>query len=697
VPTLTDLARNHTGLSGPDLEWLHSLVSDWQLLADLSFADLILWVQLSQPSSGGTAFPHGGPRAPSSMGGSRPPSPLAIPPGPRTPRGVPDGEAKISGTQSSPGGATEEPAEEPGWVAVAQMRPTTGPTSFPYDVVGSQVAPGQRLVLDTARRERRIHRESDPDWTSGVPVRAEAIPVTRDGRAIAVIERSTNLNGARTPSRLELTYLAGADDLARMVSEGTFPYPGHDTTLVRSPRVGDGLLRLDTAGRVTYASPNAQSAYRRLGLSADLMGAELGSATAQLAASGAPVDESLMVVARGRAPKETEIDVNGTAVQLRSIPLVVGGQRTGALVLVRDVTELRRRERELLTKEATIREIHHRVKNNLQTVAALLRLQARRLQAPEAREALEEAVRRVGSIAIVHETLSHTPEEIVNFDDIADRVAMMAGEVSSPEARVTPKITGQFGMLPAVVATPLAMVLTELLQNALQHGFGTAPRPSGGDAGIIEVVAARAPEQLTVTVTDSGAGLPPEFDLENTTSLGLQIVRTLVVTELGGKLVLSDRPGGGTIALVDLPVRYEPRTRQLSPGGTTPRTSRGRARWHKPPSYRAREHLPGGRPPVPLRNRRALDAGPSAEPDRPALDGPSLVLAHATPDAGVLTRIDGPAKALIEYGTSSADLLGFFDLEERRTAVSDREEQLWIYLATGGDVAPVHGVHSFSA
>jgi two-component system, sensor histidine kinase PdtaS len=509
VPTLSDLARNLTSLSGPDLEWLHSLVSDWQLLADLSFADLILWVPL---------------------------------------RGTEDDRSS-------------------GWVAVAQMRPTTGPTSFPDDVVGNQVAPGARPVLDTARAERRIHRESDPDWTSGVPVRAEAIPVTRNGQVIAVIERSTNLNGARTPSRLELTYLAGADDLARMISEGLFPYPGQDTTLVRSPRVGDGMLRLDAGGRVTYASPNAQSAFRRLGFHADLVGTELGTATAKLvasasAASGAPVDESLMLVTRGRAPRETEIDSGGTAVvQLRSIPLVVAGQRTGALLLVRDVTELRRRERELLTKEATIREIHHRVKNNLQTVAALLRLQARRMSVPEAREALQEAVRRVGSIAIVHETLSHAPEEIVDFDDIADRVAMMAGEVSSPEVRVTPKITGQFGMLPSTVATPLAMVLTELLQNALQHGFGSTPsRAPGTDDGIIEVVAARAPELLTVTVTDSGAGLPPGFDIEITTSLGLQIVRTLVEGELGGQISLRPRVGGGTIAVVDLPVRYEPKS-----------------------------------------------------------------------------------------------------------------------------------------
>ena len=432
------------------------------------------------------------------------------------------------------------------------------PHRLPDDVVGTQIGQGRRPLLDTARTERRIWRESDPGLDERRAGAREAIPVTRNGDVIAVIERSTNLNSARTPSRLELTYLQGADDLARMVAEGTFPYPGHDTTLVRSPRVGDGLLRLDSAGRVTYASPNAQSAYRRLGLAADLIGADLGAATAQLGAAGEPVDESLMLVARGRAPKETEIDGNGAVVQLRSIPLVVAGKRTGALVLVRDVTELRRRERELLTKEATIREIHHRVKNNLQTVAALLRLQARRLQAPEARAALEEAVRRVGSIAIVHETLSHAPEEIVDFDDIADRVAMMAGEVSSPETRVTPKITGQFGMLPASVATPLAMVLTELLQNALlQHGFG-ALGPRACADGIIEVLAARAPEQLTVTVSDSGAGIPPGFDLENTSSLGLQIVRTLVVAELGGRLSIAPRPGGGTVAVVDLPVRYEP-------------------------------------------------------------------------------------------------------------------------------------------
>jgi two-component sensor histidine kinase len=494
VPTLNDLARIRTGLGDADIEWLHSLVSDWQLLADLSFADLILWAPVK---------------------------------------------------------------DECGWLAVAQMRPTTGPTSLQDDVVGTFAGPEDQRLLNIARNERRIWRESDPDWTNGVPVRTEGIPVTRASRVIAVIERCTNLNSARTPSRLELTYLQGADDLARMVAEGTFPFLGADAVLVRSPRVGDGLLRLGKSGRVTYASPNAQSAYRRLGLAADLIGAELGVVTAGLCSPDEPLDESLMVVAAGRVPREAEVDARGSVVQLRSIPLIVGGERTGALVLVRDVTELRRRERELMTKDATIREIHHRVKNNLQTVAALLRLQARRSHAPEARAALDEAVRRVGSIAVVHETLSHAPEEIVDFDDIADRVAMMAGEVSAAEIQVLPKITGSFGLLPASAATPLAMVLTELLQNALQHGFARGVG-TGQDHGLLEVTAVRDGDRLTVTVADSGVGLPEGFDLDSATSLGLQIVRTLVVGELGGRLRVRPRLGGGTEAVVELSVGCEP-------------------------------------------------------------------------------------------------------------------------------------------
>jgi two-component system, sensor histidine kinase PdtaS len=511
VPTLTDLVRTRTDLDDADLEWLHALVSDWLLLADLSFADLILWVPLSsdRPAAGEPSY-----------GGL--------------------GEQEFAGVRE--------------WVAIAQMRPTTGPTAYPHDLVGSVARSGRRGLIDVAWRERRIVREGDPEWGSGIPVREESIPVRRGTKMLGVIQRSTNLSSVRTPSRLELTYLDIASVLAQMICRGRFPLPGGEPNLVRSPRVGDGLLRLDRSGRVIYASPNAQSAFRRLGLATDLADTHLGETTARLRDAEEPVDESLISILSGRSPREAEVESNGSVVQLRTIPLIVDAARVGAVVLLRDVTELRWRDRELMTKDATIREIHHRVKNNLQTVAALLRLQSRRLRIPEARAALDEAVRRVGSIAIVHETLSHTPEELIDFDDIVDRVIMMVGEVSTAETRIVPKRTGSFGVLSAAIATPVAMVLTELLQNALQHGLPDR-------FGLLEVSAARGHDRLVVVVSDDGVGLPRGFDVESSTSLGLQIVRTLVVGELNGRLEFRARGGGGTEVVVDVPIEGRvPRT-----------------------------------------------------------------------------------------------------------------------------------------
>jgi two-component sensor histidine kinase len=303
---------------------------------------------------------------------------------------------------------------------------------------------------------------------------------------------------------------------------------------------------LDAAGAVVFASPNALSAYHRLGLSADLVGQHLGRATAELAPDRGPVDEAMVKLASGWAPREFEVEAGDGVIQLRSIPLKPKGTHIGSLVLLRDVTELRRRERELITKDATIREIHHRVKNNLQTVAALLRLQARRMDSAAAREALDEAVRRVGSIAIVHETLSQTLDERVEFDEIADRVLGMVAEISP--GRVSVVRTGKFGILTAEIATPLSMVLTELLQNALEHGF------ADGETGVVEVSVLRGRESVTVAVQDDGRGLPPGFDAQLAGNLGLQIVRTLVVGDLNGTFDMLPAPSGGTRVVLELPL-----------------------------------------------------------------------------------------------------------------------------------------------
>ncbi len=263
------------------------------------------------------------------------------------------------------------------------------------------------------------------------------------------------------------------------------------------------------------------------------------------------------MVVSGWAAREAEVEAAGTTVRLRVIPLTPDGVRTAALVLCRDVTEVRRRERELVGKDATIREIHHRVKNNLQTVAALLRLQARRLPAGEtgAREALAEAERRIGSIAVVHETLSLAGSDAVDFDEVADRVVALTGEMGSAGGAVRVRREGTFGLLAPEVATPLALVLVELVQNAVEHGLDGR----GGEVRI-EVGVASGPERgdrLTVAVADDGAGLPAGFDPAADGGLGLQIVRTLVEGELGGTLAVG-RGDPGTRVEVDLPLLPPP-------------------------------------------------------------------------------------------------------------------------------------------
>jgi two-component sensor histidine kinase len=214
-----------------------------------------------------------------------------------------------------------------------------------------------------------------------------------------------------------------------------------------------------------------------------------------------------------------------------------GPQVTGGILLLRDVTEVRKRDKLLLSKDATIREIHHRVKNNLQTISSLLRLQGRRLTSPEAKAAVAESVRRIRTIALVHESLSREPGDDVAFIEIVRPLLRLAEEgLQSVDRPVRFTVQGEGGRLPSTVATPLSVVLTELLQNAVDHGF-----PEGSDGGDVVVVLDNVDGALHIRVINDGRGLEPGFELNKATGLGLSIVRTLVTTELDGTITM--RPG----------------------------------------------------------------------------------------------------------------------------------------------------------
>lgn len=479
MSSLREVAEELAPLNDAAVDTLDAILVDWQILADLSFSDLLMFL----PSADGTEL-----------------------------------------------------------TVVAQMRPYTAQTIYNEDLVGRHYTDEERPVVARAFTTGELVGDADPDWSSGLPVRIDAVPVTFDGQVIAVISREANLSMVRSPSQLELTYLQAASDLSAMIVEGAFPFHGDRQERGPTPRVGDGMMRIDPSGVVAYASPNAVSAYRRLGVVDNIVGRNL--------ADDALDDAALLEALADGEPIESEVEARGTVVLRRLIPLTRSHRVLGGLMLVKEVTEVRRHERMLLYKDATIREIHHRVKNNLQTVASLLRLQSRRLTSDEARAALAESVRRISSIALVHETLSQDSRQRVSFDKVAHRlIEMLSSGLTDPECPVAMEVEGKAGELPADVATPLALVVSELLQNAVEHAFG-----EGGGTAVVEL--RRDGQRLRVVVRDDGIGVPDGWSLERDARLGLRIALTLVESELGGVLeVVRVGEDGGTRceAILQLP------------------------------------------------------------------------------------------------------------------------------------------------
>jgi len=489
MATLAELARSQTELGGPALAHLQRLVASWGPLADLCFADLLLFVPLD---SAGTEY-----------------------------------------------------------VTVGHIRPTTNQTVYRQDVVGTVETDVDRPLV---ARSYHTGEMVEGEVNLAAPmdrVRVLAIPVRWDGRVIGVCTQETTPSIGRQPGELEKIYVEVFLRFARMIAAGAFPFAAEDAESEDAPRVGDGAILLDQEGRVEYASPNAVSALHRIGVHANAEGMrlfELGLEEVAVRTAfviGAPVTEEIE-----RGPDVT--------VLLRCLPLIDDGRITGALLLLRDISELRRRDRLLISMDATIREIHHRVKNNLQTISSLLRLQSRRVESPEAKFALEESVRRIRSIALVHETLSREAGDDVAFIEIVRPLVRMVEEgMSSPDRPVTFRVEGDAGVLPATVATPLAVVLNELLQNAIDHAFPDALDLQAAPGSVL-VALFNDGERLHATVRDDGVGLPESFSLDDATGLGLSIVRVLVTTELVGTISLQsgDGPAGrpGTVVRIEVPV-----------------------------------------------------------------------------------------------------------------------------------------------
>jgi len=349
--------------------------------------------------------------------------------------------------------------------------------------------------------------------------------------------------------RKSIVFRRAIERLQRLVAAGQLKGGGELSRLSEH----DGPMVVTGAGQIVYISQLAEQLYRRVGYTHSLLHFDVGNLR---------TDEHVFARAVETGTCAEQMVQEGTYTWLkRAIPLVGDeGERiwnrvlgrfepsNSVIVTVHDVTDESRKERELKIKSVMIQEIHHRVKNNLQTIASLLRLQARRTGSAEVSGMLQETINRILSIAVVHEFLAHQESSDVDMREVAQQImSEVTRSVLDPEKRIHFSLEAVHVSLPTQHATSFALVINELLHNAVEHAFATM------NEGNVHVQLAVQGDQVVLEVTDDGEGLPRDFDPRRDGSLGLQIVQTLVREDLKGTFLLVRAGEHGAKGIVSFP------------------------------------------------------------------------------------------------------------------------------------------------
>ena len=304
----------------------------------------------------------------------------------------------------------------------------------------------------------------------------------------------------------------------------------------------DGIIITDAHSRIVFADAAAQRIYRVLGVGS-LRGGHLFDRQMTQHVTRETVETE--------RPWQKEITAGGLILIRREIVIREGGNLCMRIVIISDVTETRAKDKEIRIKSAVIQEIHHRVKNNLQAIASLLRIQARRAKTAEVKAALKESVNRILSISVVHEYLSQQGSEDIDVQEVMGHIFDLAARnMTDREFTIRTEFQGPRLILPSKCASSVALVLNELVLNAMEHAF------TGRKSGLIGLVVQEDEDHWHLDFYDDGVGLPEDFETRPRHSLGLTIVQTLVEGDLGGTFSIENDergPGHGTHACLRIP------------------------------------------------------------------------------------------------------------------------------------------------
>lgn len=301
--------------------------------------------------------------------------------------------------------------------------------------------------------------------------------------------------------------------------------------------VGNGLFVLNKKTKITYVNKKAAQIYQ------DVHGFEASGNDFHLTIFNCATLDELLI----NLNNPVEFCILGKSYYFQAYPLVTYGELSGCVISFRDITDLRKKEQELNAQSTVIREIHHRVKNNLQNVAALLRLQMRRSDLDIVKAEFTASINRIISIAMVHDVFACQNSDSVDLRELCQRILSGLLESSAlPEQSIETHVEGQQLLLPSSQAVPLALVINELLTNSFKHGVRFLEK------GVITLVILETKGKIQLSVRDNGPEPLVPFDQVQQRRLGLQIVDSLIGDQLGGEFQM-ERLEGMTCVTVSFP------------------------------------------------------------------------------------------------------------------------------------------------
>ena len=447
--------------------------------------------------------------------------------------------------------------EENNLVVIAHAMPHSISSLYRQSAVGRVFHRRERPLVAEALTSGKHGRRQRDLLNGGAPVEEEVWPVIdNNGEVVAALSVLTNLIECERHRRRKRIFQKAVRWLKWMVVHGEL----RGAEALTPFQEFDGILYINEEGAIEYLSGIATNLYRRLGILDDMRSRGL---------SGLETNDEAIFARALRAQRclEETVEFGDHYWVHKAIPLrqvrsrwqqpetwfnvgVMPLAPAGVFLLIHDATEARHRAKELEVKSALIKEVHHRVKNNLASVASLVRMQARRITSvEEALAALADTEGRIHSVAIIHEYLARDEGRPINMREVSQRIIEEVKRIEEkPGQVITVTLFSPSLYLSSRQATACSLAINELVSNAIEH----SSEPVLSDV-VVDVALEDGGDFVRLLVTDDGPGLPHDFNLSTVRGLGLQIVRTLAQEDLKGKFEIYGNVPKGTTAMVEFP------------------------------------------------------------------------------------------------------------------------------------------------